>query len=494
MSTKLQVKRDSNRQDHRDNYYSGDCDVIRVHIKDGQKSFSAHLLDLSVSGVSLGSDQFDNSMMGQTVEIYCHSKTVATKGKIVSIRAGKFSGKIINQAGISFVTKPNTIIRDRRFQTPHNFETLCHGQHPFRYNHTSYYRVIDFSSRGMGMATRLFTNILLPGSKISLELYLPNYGIFPVSVSVIYMRKADDGKYILGCQFNDPSTKLLVAISSYLLTNETNVPSLTELRENGFVVNPDLTKMVTCRYVKNHDEWLQYLNLRLRAQKKEGRWVEETDPYNTLDDFDESARHMMLSLGNTPVGIGRVVFNGGSVERCEHYGKVEIPPWIVAGGFVEASRFATDPNFRRSNIFPMVIKNCFKICIQNGVRYILANCEDSLVPIYEKVGAKVLGQKFNTKFMEEKTLNLMYLDVFDLCRGQGVKPLVWFTFYADILDLDRKFGRVEVPLGRRLYLKLLKRTLGFLMGHLERRILEKVAKQQKVRRKKAEITQITKTS
>ena len=364
-----------NRTDERETYYYGDCDIIQVEVEGQEKAILASLIDLSVLGAKLASLEFAKSHIGKNIKIYSHSAKTATVGKIVHVSSGRLSGEDTFLAGIKFVAKPNSEIRDKRFSSPKNFETQCHGQHPFRYNQTVYYRVVDFSRRGMGISTKVFTYLLMPGSRLRLHLYLPTYGVYPVDTIVKSTRKADDGKFIIGCMFESMSPRLQMAISSYLLTSESDSPSLTELRESGFLVGGDLSKVVISRYVNSgsREMWQSYLDLRLRAQQGEGRWKGEADPTKTLDPFDPTSRHMLLTLGSSPVGIGRIVFNGGKEEASEHFGKVDIPQWIKDGGFVEASRFATDPGYRKANIFPIIIKNGFKICIQNGLPYVLAN-------------------------------------------------------------------------------------------------------------------------
>jgi hypothetical protein len=229
--------------------------------------------------------------------------------------------------------------------------------------------------------------------------------------------------------------------------------SIEMLRDNGFAVSGDVTQVTRLQYISTLKQWSSYLSLRLMAQQREGRWIGETDNMKTVDPYDKYARHMMLSIGKNIVGIGRVVFHD-TLESAEHFTRVKIPDFIANEKFVEASRFATHPSYRNANIFAILLKNAARIALNNGAPYILANCEDSLVPIYMRVGAKPLGLKFHTPFMEKKALNLMYFDLPNLCQAKGMNFIYWYHVLRDLLPVAEGALGIRISPARRALLKV----------------------------------------
>ena len=444
-----------NREAERESYYQGDFASLTVIFTDTNKTINANLVDISVGGIKLASPMFTEEMVGSHIKIaFSGGGEMRTTGEIVHVSSGRFSGCDVNYAGIKILTKPNNIKRKKRFPAPPEFETLCYGHHPFRYNQSISYRVIQFAPRGLSMKTDKSTYLVLPGNILDMKIFMPGYDLFNVKLEITNINAAENGKYILGCSFVNPSPQFLTSIASYLLMNSTGVITLGELRENGFSVNSDITQVTHTRYVSTRKQWKSYLTLRLKAQQREGRWVNETDPMNTTDNYDKAARHIMLSIGSNIVAIGRVVFHDGILENAEHYTRVKIPDFIAKGQFVEVSRFATHPDYRNANLFAILLKNAARIALNNGADYILANCEDSLVPIYQRVGAKPLGLKFHTPFMEKKALNLMYFDLPNLCQAKGMNFVYWYHILRDLLPLAIENKNLKVSRTRRLLLSV----------------------------------------
>ena len=142
-----------------------------------------------------------------------------------------------------------------------------------------------------------------------------------------------------------------------------------------------------------------------QSQQAEGRWLDEKDPNNTIDSFDEKSRKFMLKIGSQVVAVGRLVFNQHYTE-AEHASLVKLPEYVKKSSFIEASRFATHPEFRGGNLFPALIQQIMKVALENNISWVVSNCEDSLVNIYLRFGVAT-KESFYTSFMEEKRLNLL---------------------------------------------------------------------------------------
>ncbi len=145
------------------------------------------------------------------------------------------------------------------------------------------------------------------------------------------------------------------------------------------------------------------------------------------DEWDRHARHLICELNGKIIAAGRIVYNNGIRTRSEHVSyKVDVPEWLWKQGFVESSRVCTDPEYRGSELFVLMLQQIGRVIAQSGFRYLLMNCADSLVPIYKKtVGVRSLGHRFYTPFMKDKALNLLYLDIRWLHLGFNFNPTTW---------------------------------------------------------------------
>ena len=149
------------------------------------------------------------------------------------------------------------------------------------------------------------------------------------------------------------------------------------------------------------------------------------------DKYDNYARHLMAYCGSELVSAGRLVFNNGNKLRSEHTGYgVELPNFLWKGGFLEISRLVVEKDFRGADIFLGMMAEFAIIAAQNNIKYLVLNCVDSLVPVYQKFGAKKLGKKFYTEFMEDQALNLLYIDI-----NQSISGKMNFVAWSEVSDI-----------------------------------------------------------
>jgi hypothetical protein len=435
-----------NRWLDRDVVYSGDVPELNVYIKGIEDVIVAHVVDLTVSGIGLCHPKFSEDMVGRQVSIKLSVyRDHYLYGTIQTFNTAPFAGRIENRVGIVFAVPPHKPIpRLRRFECAKNFNALAFGEHPFKYNHTVQYTIMDFSCNGMTLRGNGAWGILIPGITTSLTVLLPKMGSHDVQVNITNMRKSETGDtYSIGCVFVDPAPEFLSAISSYLLLDTHNPVTVTELRQNGFLLS-QMDESLHFSYVSNKAQFEEILKLRMTAAHAEGRWVDTHDHTQFTDEFDKFSRHLFCKVGNRVVGSARVVFNDGLADRCEHKRYATIPEFLWRGGFIECSRLCTNTEFRGANIFVLVIQHLGRIVSQSNCRYVLLNCEDSLVPIYKRFGGKPLGMKFNTPYMKEKTLNLMYFDLHRIFYGKDLGPIAWFLVWKDVQAFLESRGIISI--------------------------------------------------
>src|SRR5690606_13571013 len=95
------------------------------------------------------------------------------------------------------------------------------------------------------------------------------------------------------------------------------------------------------------------------------------------------------------VGAARIVFVGKDLERSEHHSlKIPIPSRLIDSGFVEISRMCTHPDYRGSDVLPVLLQNLGRIVYCSGYRFLLSNCNDNMWRFYKKFGWRKTGYQF----------------------------------------------------------------------------------------------------
>ncbi|MDD9951148.1 MAG: GNAT family N-acetyltransferase, partial [Zetaproteobacteria bacterium] len=283
-----------------------------------------------------------------------------------------------------------------------------------------------------------------PQQTTTLTIILLDAKSFQVPVTVKNLRQGSDQAIQLGCSFNKLDFYFLARLAQYISVKDSQNNTVKMIREAGFYIDPMLSHAYRIRYVSSRNDWEQLLQLRLLAQQTEGRMQSVTDYTLCADQHDSTSRHLMVFCGEQLVGTGRMVFNYGVVERAEHANLCPIPDFIVQAGFTENSRAATHPAFRRTMIFQYLIRYYYRIAIQENLAYMIINCEDSLVKIYQRFGGRPTGDTFYTEYMEDRRLNLIYFDVKEIASGHQLPFKIWsFIFHDKLSILKEKNIRVR---------------------------------------------------
>ena len=187
----------------------------------------------------------------------------------------------------------------------------------------------------------------------------------------------------------------------------------------------------------------------------------------------------MLKIGSQVVAVGRLVFNEHYTE-AEHASLVDLPEYIKKSSFIEASRFATHPEFRGGNLFPSLIQQIMKVALENNISWVVSNCEDSLVNIYLRFGVRPRKESFYTSFMEEKRLNLLISNVRHLFLCKGVSLLYWSITYRDIYKKFKKDSIYLTPY-QKIRMKIISAAADVSYLYFENRILaKKMSKRKKI--------------
>ena len=406
-------------------FYRGEFPDVQIVF--ANKSYGADVYDVSRQGMGILPQEPINGLtdVPQDIEIKIGDK-ITKHATIQSISHIKFSGTIRAKFGIQF--KPDTNVTE--LEPNYSCEDtmpLAYCADPVAYGQTLLFNITHFSRSGLTIRISDYESPFYNGLVLDLHILMPVRGEIAGKASIESITDSTEG-LSLHCKWIQPPKALLNAVSEFLLMNSSNL-SIANLRSQGFTVS-SVEKSFRFRCASTEEEFEKILKLRLKAATASGRWVGEKDHRKMEDPWDKHARQVYFEVNEKVVAASRIVFNNGIQERCEHeasYG-VKVPDWLWKEGFVEGSRMCTDPEFRGSEVFLNLIRQVSRIITQSGHRYLVMNCEDSLLPIYKKAtGIQNLGTKFHTDFMKNDALNLLYIDVRKIQVATNLSPTTWLV-------------------------------------------------------------------
>lgn len=481
------MQSNNRRSEFREYFYRGDMPQLNVKLPDA-RIVKADVADISAKGIGLVSPHFSEDITGQTVEVTIGNQAAYKAfGSVRTFSLSKFSGQILPRISVDINTKKSSnVYRSRRFKCFPELLPVAYSSHPYRFKHSVNYAICDFSANGMTLRGSSPKNIILPGTEMHLKIMIPMFGEHRVSGFITHIRPIENPlaaiaghqPYFLGMVFHNPSIRLLHAISNYFLSDTENGISTTDLKESGFLI-PEMDPILAITYVSNEAEWREVLDLRLLAAQKGGRWIGETDPHKLTDEYDKFARQLVCKIGNRIVAAGRIVFNDGNREQAEHNNITKIPNFLWRSGFVELSRVCTHPFYRGSTVFHNMTQHLGRITFESGYDYFLINCEDNLIPIYERIGAKKLGVRFFTSFMKETALNLMLFDIKHNFLGRG-NPLMWEFVFRDYYEFAKKRGMLKPSLFDIVRNSAYKVICGPIVAIVKKQMQSKILKERKI--------------
>jgi hypothetical protein len=406
------LEENNRRFDSRRSFYWNEIGQIKARV--GSRLLSFSLVDLSVSGAQLSiKENISKLKEGDRLILDLpgvQSSEICALIKRISLVNEKTDPEY--KIGIEFENKVDKA--PIAFAVNRYYQAIFHAKEPLTFGGHFASRVLAYTHDGFVFESNSNDPFAIPGVILKGTILIPFAGEFKINVEIAGVTSTDNTK-AYGKLIN-PSKDLLMAFSSNLLAS--GLYSIKELKNEKFIVG-SIRKIVKYTYRKDESDFEKILDLRLAGAQSEGRWKDTTDSTVMKDKYDDYARHIMAYCGSELVSAGRIVFNNGNKLRCEHDGYgVELPNYLWKSGFLEISRLVVDKGFRGADIFLGMLAEFAIIAGQNNVRYLILNCVDELVPVYEKFGAQRLNLRFHTEFMQDRALNLLCLDVNDSITGK----------------------------------------------------------------------------
>lgn len=434
---------------------SGERIRCELRSESGQPGIVFEVWRLSPYGLELVANEDSFYAVGETVSIVLDmvGQRLTNRGVIVAtdLMAGKrrlIALKLEKPAKLSEVKRANT--REMIRWKCHNlfFPTVV-VQNKFRFNDKMMFRVVDIAAGGLGLLTSMRNKYAVVGALFDARVQVPSVGEFKVSVRVVHIDVVDKGgvsSQVLGVKFVQPSKKCMAVLGQYILqfgTNEKVTPSPIVLKEQGFSFY-SIADAVDCDVVRSEDEYRQVLELRSFAfQGVAGLGVTMT-PEDMSDEYDSRARILVCRYRDKIIATLRLCFHGpGDNFEEEQYIKFPdtFPPRHLV---VEASRAATHPDFRGSDLYLNMMRYTVLVVLQSGRRWIVQSTYRQLVPLYENLGFKRLGIAWDNPKCPGEQLHLFLGDCQGLIEGSAGNLIVWNAVVPEIAHLIEENEHVNI--------------------------------------------------
>ncbi len=307
------------------------------------------------------------------------------------------------------------------------------AQNPARFNEDIYFSIKSISVDGLHMITSFRNKFLLPGMMLEASLSFPCIGQVNATLKIVNVRvESNAGKpsLILGMRFVQKSPPLDEYVGQYVLQFGPGV-SVQEIRQAGLKIK-SVDSATQYSFVKSPADYHEVLELRHQAYSAVGKADRDADPLVMSDVFDTQSRILMARHGNRTIGSWRVTFHR-SDEQNEYDQYVRFPKdFPRRDEILVLSRICTDPQYRGSDLFYGMMRQCLITTLQSKRRYLLGGCSDELLPLYQKIGFVPTGIYFVHGGLNKIKEQIILADSMNIILGKDVDFGIWKKFYSDL--------------------------------------------------------------
>jgi len=424
-----------NRAFRRRQFYITDGAKCAVTTEHGM--VAAFIIDLDPRGLKLAVAQradWHRFTEGHEVEVVIESPTAISSDPIPA--KVRYIGQLTNNHGeflrVGLQLMPSgasALARSRAsgftaYRCPEFFRPIAFCPSPFFLNEMIHFQVAAIKSNGLVALTSLRNQGLFPGMALALRMMIPNLGEYQVTVRVLEVRTEPGASHTsVEMALVDPEPELQAGLGEFVMSFAKDT-TIRTLHDQGFFLDT-IYRAIRVTTPANEGDWQAICALRLRAYHSVGKFQDKTKPDDTIDPFDKYSRQIIARVGDRVVGAARVVFCGTDLNRSEHNALgIKIPDFIVAAGFVEFSRFCTDPDFRGGDLFVALMRQASLITLTSKMPYIVANCNSDLWEVYRKLGFYTGSDKFEA--FGRKDCRLVYCDPQKtILGGKGSGLIMW---------------------------------------------------------------------
>jgi hypothetical protein len=392
------------------------------------------------------------------VEVTFGRQSINYKGFIVRPSETQLTSDRANLIGVRFTQKDNPSLSGierrgaSRWICSKEYDPVAIAANPMKFNDFLYFRVKDISKTGIRAATSLRNKFILPGMQLELQVSLPMTSTITMRAKVERLSLiSDDGDPMLevGFSFGQLGIQQRRAIGQYLIQFAENA-TLESIKGDGFFP-ASLTKSVDYSYIRSDEEYLEVLDLRLRANKAVGKVPPDYGPDDMADIYDTRSRIIVGKFRGKIIGTIRVTFCEEN-QRLEHELYTPLPEDFPRGHSVlECSRAATDPMYRGSDLWTTLLQHVAILALIARREWTLISTTGELVNMYVRIGFKDSGITYVHPTYPGVTQHILLINVIDAVNGIGVGPIYWNVIWKDVARFVSDQGRLTTGTKVKIY-------------------------------------------
>ena len=325
------------------------------------------------------------------------------------------------------------------------FLPTCVAPTPGRFDDFVYFQIRDISAEGLQLSCSLRNKFLIPGMRLALSVVFPMAQMVSIDVEIVRVGITSySGRDMLmvGTRFHSIGLQAKTALGQYIVQFG-NVDTLEALKHAGLAPR-SVSLGVDFYNLKSEEDYRSILELRYLAHTADGNLCEGASIQDLADINDARARIIVGKYRGRVVATARVRYNDLR-EPLEHEAFVEWPANMPRRDqIVEVSRVATHPDFRKNDLLAALFRYTYLNIADKDRPWAVISCLDHMVPFYEKLGFRHTGLRHTEPlWKEDRVLNVMIVNLFDLIAGRGVSPFYWNFMWRDVAQYLRDQGVVK---------------------------------------------------
>jgi predicted GNAT family N-acyltransferase len=410
------VSQQDARRERRRRVLSGELRPLEIHTDQG--SLAGHILDLSSQGLSIQLEDSDGSTLQENDQIVLQLPWIDEPLKAQVVYRGREArqGRAIERVGVALLQETESVQGNfARLRFSADSRPVVSLKHPFLPATFVQGEIFELWRDGFQfLPLDERADALIPGLVVQVRIRMKRGEDQEIKIRIQKVTIVE-GKKQIECLHMSSSSEDDENLARTILINDqsTRVP---DLWRAGFKLK-DVKDILEYQVVSSEHEFRRILQLRRMSLAPHLQLQTGTDAL-VQDPWDSQSEHLYLTLGSHLVAALRLTFNLGNREQIEHKEALErLPQHLWDQGFVEVSRVCTHPEYRGSHLLDAVFHHLQAVCKQSQHRYVVVSCQDSMLDMYQRFGAKPLGIRFHRQTSSpfggqmRQSVNLLCFDV-----------------------------------------------------------------------------------
>jgi hypothetical protein len=309
---------------------------------------------------------------------------------------------------------------------------------PFNAEGLLTFRVSNLSAGGCCLTTSLSNKLLMPGVALAdAQLILPGVGVHTATLKLIRCR-VDGGSLLINASFESPGKPLLDALSAFALFGVESGEELSQLSRGigqGVKIGP----------ISTPEEFDQTLAVRYAAYRAADKLAPDASAETMRDIYDaEGVIFNAVADGRVMATVRLVLPSSAKGFPFQQYLPADVIPGELQNRVCEITRLAILPEWQGSDLLLHLFRKVFEYVGRTELLGGICLATDSLLPIYLRLGAKVLARNVKHPVTGE-TMNLLLIRKDEFIRGDRMAALCWDAVAGGVAGFLAKHDFAALP-------------------------------------------------